>query len=186
GGRRRIQRANGLPPRPLQLRAIDVPAARGHGEGGARGASRHGRALVPHVRAFIAGFASTLVFHQGVLTLFWLSGVFPRAPYDMAPAPPLGVPAVISLACWGGVWGMAIWPLLRNGAGRTYWFRALLIGAVLPSAVALFIVFPLKAMPVAGGWDPRIIIRALILNGAWGLGVALFGPSGARRRRPGT
>ena len=69
---------------------------------------------------------------------------------------------------------MAIWPLLRNAVERTYWFRALLIGAVLPSAVALFVVFPLKAMPVAGGWDPRIIISALILNGAWGLGVALF------------
>jgi len=131
------------------------------------------------VRAFIAGFLSTLVFHQGVLTLFWLSGALPRAPYDMAPAPPLGVPAVISLALWGGVWGGAIWPLLRNAVERTYWFRALwfralLIGAVLPSAVALFVVFPLKAMPVAGGWDPRIIISALILNGAWGLGVALF------------
>ena len=135
---------------------------------------RHGRALVTHVGAFIAGFLSTLVFHQGVLTLLWLSGAVPRAPYDMAPAPPLGVPAVISLACWGGVWGVAIWPLLRNAAGRTDWFRALLTGAVLPSAVALFIVFPLKAMPMAGGWDPRVIIGALILNGAWGLGVALF------------
>ncbi len=126
------------------------------------------------MRAFIAGFLSTLVFHQGVLTLFWLAGALPRAPYDMAPAPPLGVPAVISLASWGGVWGVTIWPLLCNAAGRAYWFRALLIGAVLPSAVALFVVFPLKAMPVAGGWDPRIIISALILNGAWGLGVALF------------
>jgi len=29
-------------------------------------------------------------------------------------------------------------------------------------------------MPMAGGWDPRLIIGALILNGAWGLGVALF------------
>jgi MFS-type transporter involved in bile tolerance (Atg22 family) len=129
---------------------------------------------VPFVRAFIAGFLSTLVFHQGVLTLFWLSGVLARAPYDMAPAPPLGMPAVLSLAFWGGVWGAVIWPLLRNAAGRAYWLRALLIGAVVPSVVALFIVFPLKAMPVAGGWDPRVIIGALILNGAWGLGVALF------------
>ncbi len=143
-------------------------------ERGARDASRHGRALVPHVRAFIAGFLSTLVFHQGVLTLFWLAGALPRVPYDMTPAPPLGVPAVISLACWGGVWGVTIWQLLCNAVGRAYWFRALLIGALLPSAVALFIVFPLKAMPMAGGWDPRVIIGALILNGAWGLGVALF------------
>jgi len=127
-----------------------------------------------YAKAFIAGFLSTLVFHQGLLKLFWLSGVLPRVPYDTTPAPLLGVPAVISLAFWGGVWGAVIWPLLRHAPGRAYWLRALLIGAVVPSAVALFIVFPLKAMPVAGGWDPKVIIGALALNGAWGLGVALF------------
>jgi hypothetical protein len=84
------------------------------------------------------------------------------------------VPAVMSLAFWGGVWGIAIWPLLRHAAGSAYWLRALLIGAVGPSAVALFVVFPLKGMGVAGGWDPKIIVGALILNGAWGLGVALL------------
>jgi hypothetical protein len=127
-----------------------------------------------YFRAFIAGFVSTLVFHQGVLTLFWLSGAIPRAPYDMQPAAMFGVPAVISLAFWGGVWGAAIWPLLKEAAGSAYWLRAILIGALGPSAVALFIVFPLKGMPVAGGWDPKIIIGALILNGAWGFGVGLL------------
>jgi hypothetical protein len=29
-------------------------------------------------------------------------------------------------------------------------------------------------MPVAGGFDPKILIGALILNGAWGFGVALL------------
>jgi hypothetical protein len=130
--------------------------------------------LVVHVRAFIAGFLSTLVFHQGVLTLLWFSGAFPRAPYDVTPAPPLGVPAVLSLAFWGGVWGMLIWPFLCNAAAGAYWMRALLIGAIAPSIVALFIVFPLKGMQVAGGWDPRIIVGAPMLNGAWGLGLALF------------
>jgi hypothetical protein len=48
------------------------------------------------VRAFIGRFLSTLVFHQGVLTLFWLSGALLRTPYDLTPAPPLGVPAVMS------------------------------------------------------------------------------------------
>ena len=126
------------------------------------------------VKAFIAGFVSTLVFHQGVLTVFYLAGAFPRAPYDLTAVPPLGIPAVISLAFWGGVWGAAIWPLLKNAAGAAYWLRALVIGAIGPSAVALFIVFPLKGMPMAGGWDPKLIIGALILNGAWGVGMALL------------
>ena len=126
------------------------------------------------VKAFIAGFVSTLVFHQGVLALFYLGGAIPRAPYDLGAVPPLGIPAVISLALWGGVWAMAIWPLLKNVAGAAYWVRALVIGAIGPSAVALFLVFPLKGMPMAGGWGPKIIIAALILNGAWGVGMALL------------
>ena len=130
--------------------------------------------VMDYVKAFIAGFVSTLAFHQGVLALLHLAGVVSRAPYDLGRVPPLGIPAVISLAFWGGVWGAAIWPLLKNVAGPAYWLRALVIGAIGPSAVALFIVFPLKGMPMAGGWDPKLIVAALILNGAWGLGVALL------------
>jgi hypothetical protein len=142
--------------------------------------------IVQYVKAFIAGFISTLVFHQGMLALFYLAGAGPRAPYDLARVPPLGIPAVISLAFWGGVWGAAIWPFLKNVAGAAYWIRALVIGAIGPSIVALFLVFPLKGMPMAGGWDPKIILGALILNGAWGVGVALLlrllarVPSGSR------
>ena len=130
--------------------------------------------LIQFGKAFIAGFISTLVFHQGVLALLYFGGAVQRAPYDLEAAPPLGIPAVISLAFWGGVWGAAIWPLLHNAAGAAYWLRALVIGAIGPSAVALFIVFPLKGMPVAGGWDPMLLGAALLLNGAWGLGVALL------------
>jgi hypothetical protein len=126
------------------------------------------------LKAFVAGFVSTLVFHQGLLTLFYLSGAFPRAPYDMHSAGPLGVPAVVSLAFWGGVWAMALWPLLRRVAGAAYWVRAGLLGAIVPSAVALFIVAPLKGMPVAAGWDPKLILGVLLLNGTWGVGMALL------------
>jgi hypothetical protein len=129
---------------------------------------------VQFVIAFIAGFISTLVFHQGVLALLYLGGAVQRAPYDLGTVPPLGLPAVISLAFWGGVWGAAIWPLLKNVAGAAYWVWALVIGAIGPSAVALFIVLPLKGMPVAGGWDPKLLGTALLLNGAWGLGLALL------------
>jgi hypothetical protein len=33
---------------------------------------------------------------------------------------------------------------------------------------------PIKGMGLAGGWDPKIIVGALLLNGAWGLGTALL------------
>jgi hypothetical protein len=129
---------------------------------------------VQFVKAFIAGFVSTLVFHQGVLALLYFAGAVQRVPYDLGAVPPLGIPAVISLAFWGGVWGVAIWPLLKNAAGAAYWVRALVIGAIGLSAVALFIVLPLKGMPVAGGWDPKLFVVALLVNGAWGLGMALL------------
>jgi hypothetical protein len=127
-----------------------------------------------YVKAFAAGFVSTLVFHQGLLALLWLAGGSPRAPYSLAATPPFGVPAVVSLAFWGGLWGIVIWPLLRSAPEKAYWARALVLGAVQPTLVALFIVFPLKGLGVAGGWDPNLITGALILNGAWGIGVGLL------------
>ena len=130
--------------------------------------------VVLFVLAFIAGFVSTLVFHQGVLALLYLAGALPRAPYDLRAVPPFGLPAVISLALWGGAWGVAIWSLLKHLGGGAYWVWAVVIGAIGPSAVALFIVYPLKGMPVAGGWDRTLLGTALLLNGTWGLGLALL------------
>ncbi len=125
------------------------------------------------LKAFVAGFVSTLVFHQGLLALLYASGRSPRAPYVTTPTGPFGVPQVLSLAFWGGVWGIVLWAAIRNLRGRPgYWTNALALGAFAPSLVALFVVFPLKDLPLAGGWDPRIIVGALLLNGAWGLGVA--------------
>ena len=127
-----------------------------------------------YLKAFIAGFVSTLIFHQAVYGLFWLAGVIPGAPYGLSPTWPFGVPAVISLAFWGGVWGIPLWLLIRHSTGPSYWLRAIVFGALAPSAVALFMVFPLKGLAFAAGWNPVIIVAALILNGAWGFGAALF------------
>ena len=41
-----------------------------------------------YVKAFIAGFASTLVFHQGLLWLLYGGGFSPQAPWNMTPVPP--------------------------------------------------------------------------------------------------
>jgi hypothetical protein len=127
------------------------------------------------LKAFFAGFLSTLIFHQGMLAILHAAGKTPRAPFAMDPTKPFHVPAVISLAFWGGVWGILLWLVIRGSQGSwLYWALALVLGAIAPSIVALFVVFPLKGQPVAGGWRPDILLGALLLNGAWGIGVALF------------
>jgi hypothetical protein len=127
------------------------------------------------LRAFIAGFVSTLVFHQGLLAILHAAGASPRAAFNMEAVPPLGIPQVVSLAFWGGIWAIAMAYALKDfGGASAYWIWWTVIGALAPSIVALFIVFPLKGMPMAGGWDPKIIVGALLLNGAWGFGSALI------------
>jgi hypothetical protein len=126
------------------------------------------------LKAFIAGFVSTLVFHQGVLALLHAADPGVPPPYSMAATAPLHVPAVISLAFWGGVWAVLLWPLIRANSGWRYWFVAAVLGALGPSIVALCVVWPLKGQPMGAGWVPKIWVGAFILNAAWGIGVALF------------
>jgi hypothetical protein len=91
-----------------------------------------------------------------------------------AGVPPLNAPAVISLAFWGGLWGIVLWALIGASNGGAYWTMALVIGALGPSLVAWFVVMPIKGLGFAGGWDPKIIVGALLLNAGWGLGAALL------------
>ena len=122
--------------------------------------------------AFVAGAIATFVFHQGGLAALNAMGLTDRAPFNMSPTRPFGVPQVFSLAFWGGVWGIALaWFL---GTNKRDWFaRALIFGALLPTAVALFVVAPLKGQPFAAGWNPQLILGGVILNGLWGVGTAL-------------
>lgn len=124
---------------------------------------------------FVAGFLATLVFHQIAVAILWSLGVAPFAPYSMAATAPLGVPAVLSLAFWGGVWGIAYALVDRRfPAGANYWLAAFAFGAILPTVVALLVVAPLKGGPVGGGADATLLLMALLVNGAWGIGTGVF------------
>lgn len=122
------------------------------------------------LQAFIAGFVSTMAFHQGLLALLHSTGKTTKPAYDMTPMPPLGFPSVILLACWGGLWGIVLWLLIRGTSGYAFLAWAVALGALLPSVVALF-VLPARNDPGARR-DPRRILETLLLNGAWGLGMA--------------
>jgi hypothetical protein len=127
-------------------------------------------------RGFVAGFLATLVFHQTGLALLDLAGFFGGAAFDMRPVPPLGVPAVVSLAFWGGVWGI-VFALAERLIARCpggYWPGAIVFGAVVPTLVFWFVVLPLKRLPVGFGFHPRGVAVALFVDGLWGLGTGVF------------
>jgi hypothetical protein len=121
---------------------------------------------------FVAGFVATLVFHQVALQLLHVAGFAPGAAWPMKPVPPFGVPAVISLAFWGGVWGAILIPIIDRRRGAPYYVAALILGAILPTLVAWFLVAPLKHQPIVSGWNPKRMMIGPIVNGAWGVGTA--------------
>lgn len=127
------------------------------------------------VIGFIAGFLAVLAFHQPVLLFLASIGFAEAATYSMQATVPLGVPQVLSLAFWGGVWGI-LFALIEGQLprGATYWILALLFGAIFPTLVAWFLVAPLKGQAMAGGWDAYRMMTGLIINGAWGVGTGLF------------
>lgn len=130
------------------------------------------------LKAFVSGFLATLIFHQGLFAVFFYAGVVPSAPFNMSPVPPLGIPAVISLAFFGGLWGIVLWAIIGRLATAAFWSLAIILGAVGPTAVAMLVVFPLKGLEVSA----QTWVGGLILNAFWGLGLAIFlALMGARR-----
>jgi hypothetical protein len=121
--------------------------------------------------AFLAGFVATLVFHQGALWLLHLAGMTPGTPFVVKPVPPFGVPKVISLAFWGGVWGVIM--IAAIAKARAFYLVATIFGAILPTLVAAFVIAPLRHMPITGS-PGKLLAVGLIVNGAWGLGTALL------------
>jgi len=125
-------------------------------------------AVLPWIKVFLMGYVATLMAHQGLLALLHHLAMVPVPAFNLSPVPPLGVPAVVSLAFFGGLWALPLWVLLRHQSTPRRMIGALLFGAVLPTAVAMLLVFPLKGLPVTAlSWA----IGGL-LNGAWGLAVA--------------
>lgn len=122
--------------------------------------------------AFLAGFVSVLVFHQGAWAALHAGGVVPTPAWSVDPIPPFGVPKVVSQAFWGGLWGIALALILANAKGGAYWGGWIILGAVLLTLVALFVVPVVKGQPIAASL-PRFGIGAFV-NGMWGLGTALF------------
>jgi hypothetical protein len=124
---------------------------------------------------FVAGFLATLTVHQLTIGLLHALGAVPNSPYSLRPIPPLGVPSVLNLAFWGGLWGI-VWALVADRMPRSWplWLAGLIFGAIAPTFVGWFVVAPIKGQAVANGFNPARMWIGPLVNGIWGLGTALI------------
>ena len=119
---------------------------------------------------FVAGALAVPVFHQLAFWVMNAIGFIDRAPFSFAPTEPFGIPSLLSLSFWGGVWGIVLGLLLTRMHGARYWIVAAVFGAIAPTLVAGFVVAPLKGQ--ASGGSAKLAITGLVVNAAWGLGTA--------------
>jgi hypothetical protein len=124
---------------------------------------------------FLCGASAVPVFHQGALALLRLAGLTTRALFPMQPTAPLGVPQIVSLAFWGGIWGIVLVTTDRRlpRAGSSVLTGAL-FGALAPTLVSWFVVALFKDQPLAAGGDLRAMLTGVLVNAAWGGGTALL------------
>ncbi len=123
---------------------------------------------------FIAAAIAVLTFHQGMVAVLYEIGWAPFAPFRTTPVPPFGVPVIVSLCFWGGVYG-AVFGLLMPRFTWPMWLCGLVLG-VIAALVGMFIVAPIKGNAIANGWHAWPIARSLLINGFWGLGVGVILP----------
>ncbi len=121
---------------------------------------------------FLAAVLAVLTFHQITLWLLGLLGLIQASPYSLTPVPPWGVPRIVSLAFWGGVYG-AVFGLLWPSFAKPAWVSGLVMG-IVAALVGMFVVAAIRGQPAAYGWSIGPILRSLVINGVWGIGLGLF------------
>jgi hypothetical protein len=126
---------------------------------------------------FAGGFVSTVVFHQLALLALNEIGVTQAQLWVVTPVPPFGVPRIISLAFWGGVFGL-FYPLMqaRFSNAATFILVGAIFGAIVPTLCSWYLVNAIRGVALGpnGGWALPAPLVGPIVNGAWGFGTALF------------
>jgi hypothetical protein len=124
------------------------------------------------VAAFVVGGLAVLVVHQPVVALLHALGSTPITPYSLRATRPWGIPVFLSLSFWGGIWAIPIvWVLDRLARGWIYWIGAICLGALPPTLMTWFVIFPLKGLSASNAGASVGLVNALIVNGVWGLAI---------------
>ena len=129
--------------------------------------------MINALKAFAAGFLATVFGHQPMMWLLGSIGFVSFPPWSMKPVPPFGVPSFVSLAFWGGVWGIILLFIIGRQRGARYWLIAAIVGAIAPTLVAGLVIAPLRGQTMPGD-KASLLVMGLLVNLAWGLGTALL------------
>ncbi len=124
---------------------------------------------------FVAGVVAVAVFHQLAVFAFGYAGLGEGEVYSFRPTAPFGVPRIMSQMFWGGVWGVVFavlferlperWPLVMAG------FLFSLCGPVL---FGWTVVAALRGQRLFGGLNPIRMLASVLINGCFGIGLALI------------
>jgi hypothetical protein len=98
---------------------------------------------------FAAAVIATLVFHQGMWVALYGVGLMPRAPFPMEATGPWGVPKMVSLCFWGGLYG-AVFGLVLPRLKAPVWLRGLVLG-IIAALVGCLLFCRSRASPSATG-----------------------------------
>ena len=124
------------------------------------------------VAAFVVGGLAVLVVHQPVVALQHALGSTPITAYSLRATRPWGIPVFLSLSFWGGIWAIPIiWVLDRLPGGWIYWIGAICFGALPPTFMTWFVIFPLKGLSPSNAGASVGAVNALIVNGVWGFAI---------------
>lgn len=126
------------------------------------------------VLGFVAAVIATLVFHQAMWAALYGIGLMPRAPFPMDATGPWGVPKMVSLCFWAGLYG-AVFGLVMPRLTAPLWLCGLVLG-IIAALVGMLVVLPLKGQPIGYGFAWRPWVLSLLINGFWGIGVGLIAP----------
>lgn len=125
---------------------------------------------------FIAGFLATVIFHQGLLELFFRLGIisFNKA-YSIKPTYPFGIPAFISSSFWGGIWGIIGLFVFRNYITKKRFFLLFSIfDGIFPPLIYCVVVVPVKHIDPSTIFYPKRLLLMFIINFIFGFGTALI------------
>ncbi len=127
------------------------------------------------IAGFIAGFVSVLIFHQLGFLISNELGLTKAQLYSLRPLSPLGVPAILSSAFWGGLWGIVgayLVPRLPAAVdGPVGW---ILFAGILVTLVNWFVVLPIKGAPIGGGFRMPGVVVVPLVYALWGFGMWLI------------